>query len=233
MPPKKLQSVIAKGSSAKAAPKDSAAAKKTATKASEIDDIFSTGSIAPSKPAVAPASSSKKSGSKKEPKEASKTKVPSTKETKEPKDDKFMTEGSDDDSSDESNSDDEDLFDEEDINESEEAAIAKLLANKAKAKAASSSSSSSSGVAQTKPGRPKVEAVVFNERPAAAAAAAAAAKIQKFKRAREDGPDSDDELEKKGKRRTDDGLRLFDINDLGIGKGGNTDQCPFDCECCF
>lgn len=143
-----------------------------------------------------------------------------------------MTEGSDDDSSDESDSDDEDLFDEEDINESEEAAIAKLLANKAKAKAASSSSSSS-GVAQTKPGRPKVEAVVFNERPAAAAAAAAAAKIQKFKRAREDGPDSDDELEKKGKRRTDDGLRLFDIHDLGIGKGGNTDQCPFDCECCF
>ncbi|KAG0085554.1 hypothetical protein BGZ93_007845 [Podila epicladia] len=229
MPPKKLQSVIAKGSSAKAAPKDSAASKKTATKASEIDDIFSTGSIAPAKPAVAPASHSKKSGSKKEPKETSTAKVSSTKETKEPRDDKFMAEGSDDDSSNGSDSDNEDLFDEEDINESEEAAIAKLLANKAKAKAASSSS----GVAQTKPGRPKVEAVVFNERPAAAAAAAAAAKIQKFKRAREDGPDSDDELEKKGKRRTDDGLRLFDIHDLGIGKGGNTDQCPFDCECCF
>ncbi|KAF8981996.1 hypothetical protein BGZ52_002280 [Haplosporangium bisporale] len=91
-------------------------------------------------------------------------------------------------------------------------------ANKAKNTKATTASSSS-GATSTKPGKPKVEAVVFNERPAAAAAAAAAAKIQKFKRAREDGPDSDDELEKKGKRRTDDGLRLFDIHDLNIGKG--------------
>jgi hypothetical protein len=35
-------------------------------------------------------------------------------------------------------------------------------------------------------------------------------------------------------RKTDDGLRLFTPMDLNIGKGnGDTELCPFDCDCCF
>ena len=34
-------------------------------------------------------------------------------------------------------------------------------------------------------------------------------------------------------RKTDDGLAIYDINELNIGKGGDTHLCPFDCECCF
>jgi len=140
-----------------------------------------------------------------------------------------------DDSQDEDDVEEEELvFDEEEQNESEESAIAKLKARKSNKPAGAGQSQSKLNVVATKAkSGPKVEAVVFNERPAAAAAAAAAAKIQKFKRTRDDGPDSDDELEKKGKRRTDDGLRLFDIHDLNIGKGGDTDKCPFECECCY
>ncbi|KAJ2235294.1 hypothetical protein IWW45_002708 [Coemansia sp. RSA 485] len=33
---------------------------------------------------------------------------------------------------------------------------------------------------------------------------------------------------------TDDGMRVFYYDDLHIGEGeGDTDQCPFDCNCCF
>ncbi|KAG0201486.1 hypothetical protein BGX28_005700 [Mortierella sp. GBA30] len=247
MPPKNtLKSVITKSTSAKP-PKD--AAKKTATKASEIDDIFSTGTIA----ALSPSSKTPKdstvnaSSNNKEPKskpankkskDQEKTKDQAkTKEieTNESSDDDTPLGESLDDSEDESEVDEADLmFDAEEQNESEESALAKLKAKKNKASTSQSQDvNKPAAVTNKAKSGPKVEAVVFNERPAAAAAAAAAAKIQKFKRARDDGPDSDDELEKKGKRRTDDGLRLFDIHDLNIGKGGGTDKCPFDCECCY
>jgi len=36
-----------------------------------------------------------------------------------------------------------------------------------------------------------------------------------------------------GRRTTEDGLNIYDINELNIGKGGDTPLCPFDCECCF
>ncbi|KAJ1642469.1 hypothetical protein J3B02_001223 [Coemansia erecta] len=33
---------------------------------------------------------------------------------------------------------------------------------------------------------------------------------------------------------TEDGLRVFYMDDLRIGEGeGDTEQCPFDCNCCF
>ncbi|KAI8050296.1 hypothetical protein BDF22DRAFT_696484, partial [Syncephalis plumigaleata] len=34
-------------------------------------------------------------------------------------------------------------------------------------------------------------------------------------------------------RYTEDGLPIYDAKILRIGEGGDTDQCPFDCECCF
>ncbi|KAI9595267.1 hypothetical protein BDF19DRAFT_82501 [Syncephalis fuscata] len=34
-------------------------------------------------------------------------------------------------------------------------------------------------------------------------------------------------------RYTEDGLPIYDAKLLRIGEGGDTDQCPFDCECCF
>ncbi|KAI7822201.1 hypothetical protein BC939DRAFT_193583 [Gamsiella multidivaricata] len=228
-----------------------------ASKASEIDDIFSTGTISSStsKPksktdeSVGSTSNkdSKKNGSKKDATATgSKSKPVSVLSQKGQEqeqaqarkgntheDDVFLGESLDD-SEDEEEVDEEQLmFDEEEQNESEEAALAKLMANK-KNKAKQDKSANKSGVVSTKPkSGGKVEAVVFNERPAAAAAAAATAKIQKFKRPKGTEPDSDDELEKKAKRRMDDGLRLFDINDLNIGKGGETELCPFDCQCCF
>jgi hypothetical protein len=30
-----------------------------------------------------------------------------------------------------------------------------------------------------------------------------------------------------------DGLAVFTEDELKVGQGGNTPQCPFDCECCF
>ncbi|KNC98606.1 uncharacterized protein SPPG_06287 [Spizellomyces punctatus DAOM BR117] len=37
----------------------------------------------------------------------------------------------------------------------------------------------------------------------------------------------------KAKRRTEDGYSLFTTEELNIGKGGDTPQCPFECWCCF
>ncbi|KAF9181514.1 hypothetical protein BGZ51_005387 [Haplosporangium sp. Z 767] len=246
MPPKKtLKSVIAKKPAIKPTPaKD--VAKSTATKASEIDDIFSTGSIASSsskKDRKCPVEATENDPKKKKPKNTSTTnnskttnatKKSSKDQEKQAKEldnrgDDTPLAASLDDSHDEEEEVDEAalMFDEEEHNESEEAALAKLQAKKNSKN--QNKNESKTTVTTTKPkSGPKVEAVVFNERPAAAAAAVAAAKIQKFKRTRDDGLDSDDELEKKGKRRTDDGLRLFDIHDLNIGKGGGTDKCPFD-----
>ncbi|CAO3688219.1 unnamed protein product [Umbelopsis vinacea] len=38
---------------------------------------------------------------------------------------------------------------------------------------------------------------------------------------------------KKAKRTTEDGYPLYDVKELNIGLGGDTDECPFDCTCCF
>ena len=37
----------------------------------------------------------------------------------------------------------------------------------------------------------------------------------------------------KVRRVTDDGFKIYTEEELGIGKGGDTDLCPFDCDCCF
>lgn len=33
--------------------------------------------------------------------------------------------------------------------------------------------------------------------------------------------------------RTEEGWRIYTPEELNIGKGGDTDLCPFDCNCCF
>ena len=32
---------------------------------------------------------------------------------------------------------------------------------------------------------------------------------------------------------TEDGLPIYTAKEMGMGKGGDTEQCPFDCDCCF
>lgn len=41
--------------------------------------------------------------------------------------------------------------------------------------------------------------------------------------------------QKSGKQRrvTEDGFKIYTLEELGVGKGGDTDLCPFDCDCCF
>lgn len=34
-------------------------------------------------------------------------------------------------------------------------------------------------------------------------------------------------------KRTEDGLRIYSLDELNVGKGGDTEDCPFDCKCCF
>ena len=36
-----------------------------------------------------------------------------------------------------------------------------------------------------------------------------------------------------GPRKYVDGLPVYTVEELGIGKGGDTPDCPFDCDCCF
>ena len=41
----------------------------------------------------------------------------------------------------------------------------------------------------------------------------------------------------KARKRTEEGFAIYTEDELGLGpgsgKGGDTDLCPFDCDCCF
>jgi hypothetical protein len=38
----------------------------------------------------------------------------------------------------------------------------------------------------------------------------------------------------KGRKRTEEGYAIYTEEELRLGgKGGDTDLCPFDCDCCF
>jgi hypothetical protein len=66
--------------------------------------------------------------------------------------------------------------------------------------------------------------------PEGAPAAAAA------KRPRVEGSKDDifGEASGKGRKRTEEGFPVYSEEELGLGKrGGDTDLCPFDCDCCF
>lgn len=50
------------------------------------------------------------------------------------------------------------------------------------------------------------------------------------KKIRKQGGKAEDD----GKRRnTNDGLKVYTEAELRIGRGGNSPDCPFDCNCCF
>ena len=44
---------------------------------------------------------------------------------------------------------------------------------------------------------------------------------------------ADAEKPKGPRRYTEDGLKIFSMAELKIGQGGDTEDCPFDCDCCF
>ena len=37
----------------------------------------------------------------------------------------------------------------------------------------------------------------------------------------------------KAARFTEEGFKIYSAEELNIGKGGDTPDCPFDCNCCF
>ena len=37
----------------------------------------------------------------------------------------------------------------------------------------------------------------------------------------------------KGNKYTKEGYKIYTADELKIGQGGDTPDCPFDCECCF
>lgn len=42
------------------------------------------------------------------------------------------------------------------------------------------------------------------------------------------------DVAKGGRKKTEEGYAIYTEDELGLGrKGGDTDQCPFDCDCCF
>ncbi|KAK9765179.1 hypothetical protein K7432_006692 [Basidiobolus ranarum] len=38
---------------------------------------------------------------------------------------------------------------------------------------------------------------------------------------------------KQGRKTTEEGYPVFDSSELNIGTGGDTEDCPFDCTCCY
>lgn len=65
----------------------------------------------------------------------------------------------------------------------------------------------------------------------AAAADKAASKGRKFAGSKDDLFGKEEE---KGRKRTEEGYRIYTEDELGLNKkGGDTDLCPFDCDCCF
>ena len=49
----------------------------------------------------------------------------------------------------------------------------------------------------------------------------------------EQKPDKKEADKKKPRKYTEDGLKIYTMDELKIGLGGDTPDCPFDCNCCF
>jgi hypothetical protein len=65
-------------------------------------------------------------------------------------------------------------------------------------------------------------------------AAATALKKKKKVAASDDFGFTRDANKGKGRKTTDDGFAVYDNVELRIGEGrGETENCPFDCECCY
>ena len=39
--------------------------------------------------------------------------------------------------------------------------------------------------------------------------------------------------EGKARKRTEEGYAIYHEDELNMNKGGDTEQCPFDCKCCY
>lgn len=46
-------------------------------------------------------------------------------------------------------------------------------------------------------------------------------------------PKKERQPKEKGARFTEEGFRIYSTEELNIGKGGDTADCPIDCNCCF
>ena len=46
-------------------------------------------------------------------------------------------------------------------------------------------------------------------------------------------PESKKDAKPKAGRFTEEGFKIYTTDELNIGKGGDTADCPFDCNCCF
>ena len=66
-----------------------------------------------------------------------------------------------------------------------------------------------------------------------APSAAATEVSSKSKTIKKDKKEDDSKSKQKKARFTEEGYRIYTVDDLKIGKGGDTEDCPFDCECCF
>lgn len=44
---------------------------------------------------------------------------------------------------------------------------------------------------------------------------------------------ADSTNKKDGIKRTEEGYKIYTVDELNIGLGGDTKDCPFDCKCCF
>ncbi|EOB12653.1 hypothetical protein NBO_386g0010 [Nosema bombycis CQ1] len=56
-----------------------------------------------------------------------------------------------------------------------------------------------------------------------------------YKQTKTEDLDEDDlkYLTNKSDRKFIDGLPIYTVEELKIGKGGDTEDCPFDCDCCY
>eukprot|EP00347_Sterkiella_histriomuscorum_P013624 403364007 len=58
-------------------------------------------------------------------------------------------------------------------------------------------------------------------------------KIQEQQMAEERQKERQNDKKKQQNKFTEDGLKIYSMEDLNIGKGGDSADCPFDCNCCF
>ena len=82
----------------------------------------------------------------------------------------------------------------------------------------------------------EVKEVEATEKPAAEITEAKKAKLQKklLKIQRKQAQEERRQEEGAGKRKvTADGYKVYSLEELNVGKGGDTADCPFDCDCCF
>ncbi|KAM0848345.1 hypothetical protein ACQ4PT_054441 [Festuca glaucescens] len=74
-----------------------------------------------------------------------------------------------------------------------------------------------------------------DKKPKKSKAEGASKKTKKEIRGKGNEPGHEEFVQKRPRRRTNDGLTIYSADELGFGKAdaGGTALCPFDCDCCF